>query len=71
MQPEMSAYKVCDKVVEEIKSGKFDVIILNYANCDMVGHTGVFDAAVEAVQAVDTCVGKTVDCHFWKWAAWL
>lgn len=47
MQPEMSAYKVCDKVVEEIKSGKFDVIILNYANCDMVGHTGVFDAAVE------------------------
>ena len=60
MQPEMSAYKVCDKVVEEIKSGKFDVIILNYANCDMVGHTGVFDAAVEAVQAVDTCVGKTV-----------
>ena len=61
MQPEMSAYKVCDKVVEEIKSGKFDVIILNFANCDMVGHTGVFDAAVEAVQAVDTCVGKTVD----------
>ena len=61
MQPEMSAYKVCDKVVEEIKSGKFDVIILNYANGDMVGHTGVFDAAVEAVQAVDTCVGKTVD----------
>lgn len=61
MQPEMSAYKVCDKVVEEIKSGKFDVIILNYANCDMVGHTGVFDAAVEAVEAVDTCVGKTVD----------
>ena len=61
MQPEMSAYLVCDKVVEEIKSGKFDVIILNYANCDMVGHTGVFDAAVKAVEAVDTCVGKTVD----------
>ena len=61
LQPEMSAYKVCDKVVEEIKSGKFDVIILNYANCDMVGHTGVFDAAVKAVEAVDTCVGKTVD----------
>ena len=57
----MSAYKVCDKVVEEIKSGKFDVIILNYANCDMVGHTGVFDAAVKAVEAVDACVGKTVD----------
>ena len=61
LQPEMSAYKVCDKVVEEIKSGKFDVIILNYANCDMVGHTGVFDAAVKAVEAVDACVGKTVD----------
>ena len=61
LQPEMSAYKVCDKVVEEIKSGKFDVVILNYANCDMVGHTGVFDAAVKAVEAVDTCVGRTVD----------
>ena len=61
LQPEMSAYLVCDKVVEEIKSGKFDVIILNYANCDMVGHTGVFDAAVAAVEAVDSCVGKTVD----------
>ncbi|MDY4484128.1 MAG: 2,3-bisphosphoglycerate-independent phosphoglycerate mutase [Butyricicoccus porcorum] len=61
LQPEMSAYKVCDKVVEEIKSGKFDVIILNYANCDMVGHTGVFDAAVKAVEAVDTCVGRTVE----------
>ena len=61
LQPEMSAYKVCDKVVEEIKSGKFDVIILNYANCDMVGHTGVFDAAVKAVEAVAACVGKTVD----------
>ena len=61
LQPEMSAHLVCDKVVEEIKSGKFDVIILNYANCDMVGHTGVFDAAVAAVEAVDTCVGRTVD----------
>lgn len=61
MQPEMSAPLVCDKVVEEIKSGKFDVIILNYANCDMVGHTGVFDAAVAAVEAVDEAVGKTVD----------
>ncbi len=61
LQPEMSAPLVCDKVVEEIKSGKFDVIILNYANCDMVGHTGVFDAAVAAVEAVDEAVGKTVD----------
>lgn len=61
LQPEMSAYKVCDEVVERINSQKYDVIILNYANCDMVGHTGFFDAAVKAVEAVDTCVGRTVD----------
>ncbi len=61
LQPEMSAYPVCDAVVERIHSGKYDVIILNYANCDMVGHTGVFDAAKAAVEAVDTCVGKTVE----------
>ena len=61
LKPEMSAYEVCDEVVSRINSGKYDVIILNYANCDMVGHTGVFDAAVAAVEAVDTCVGKTVD----------
>ena len=61
LQPEMSAYKVCDEVVSRINSGKYDVIILNYANCDMVGHTGVFDAARQAVEAVDTCVGKTVE----------
>ena len=61
LQPEMSAYKVCDEVVSRIHSGKYDVIILNYANCDMVGHTGVFDAAVKAVEAVDTCVSKTVE----------
>ena len=59
--PEMSAYEVCDEVVKRIESDKYDVIILNYANCDMVGHTGVFDAAKAAVEAVDTCVGKTVD----------
>ncbi len=58
MQPEMSAYEVCDKCCEAIESGKYDVIILNFANCDMVGHTGVFEAAVSAVEAVDTCVGK-------------
>ena len=58
MQPEMSAYEVTDAVVERIKSGKYDVIILNYANCDMVGHTGVFEAAVAAVEAVDACVGR-------------
>lgn len=61
LQPEMSAYEVCDKVVEAIKADKYDVIILNYANCDMVGHTGIFDAAKSAVEAVDKCVGKTVD----------
>ena len=61
LQPEMSAYLVCDAVVERIKSGKYDVIVLNYANCDMVGHTGVFDAAKAAVEAVDKCVGRTVD----------
>ena len=58
MQPEMSAYEVCDKCCEAIESGKYDVIILNFANCDMVGHTGVFEAAVSAVEAVDTCMGK-------------
>lgn len=58
LQPEMSAYEVTDKVVEAIKSDKYDVIILNFANCDMVGHTGIFDAAKAAVEAVDTCVGK-------------
>ncbi len=61
LKPEMSAYEVCDEVVSRINSDKYDVIILNYANCDMVGHTGVFDAAKAAVEAVDTCVGRTVD----------
>ena len=61
LQPEMSAYQVTDNVVERIESGKYDVIILNFANCDMVGHTGVFDAAKAAVEAVDSCVGRVVD----------
>ncbi len=61
LQPEMSAYEVTDKMVEAVKSGKYDALILNYANCDMVGHTGVFEAAVKAVEAVDTCVGRVVD----------
>ena len=61
LQPEMSAPEVCEKCVERIESGAYDVIILNFANCDMVGHTGVFDAAVKAVETVDTCVGKVVD----------
>ena len=61
LQPEMSAYPVCDAVCEQILSGKYDAVILNFANCDMVGHTGVFDAAVKAVEAVDTCVGRVVE----------
>lgn len=61
LQPEMSAYEVTDKLVPAIESGKYDMIILNYANCDMVGHTGVFEAAVKAVEAVDTCVGRVVE----------
>ncbi|MBO7407121.1 MAG: phosphoglycerate mutase (2,3-diphosphoglycerate-independent), partial [Clostridia bacterium] len=59
--PQMSAEKVCDKVVEAIASENYDLIVCNFANCDMVGHTGVFDAAVAAVETVDTCVGRVVD----------
>ncbi len=61
LQPEMSAYEVCDRLVEAIKSDKYDVIIINFANPDMVGHTGVQDAAIKAVEAVDECVGKAYD----------
>lgn len=61
LQPEMSAFEVTDEVVKRIESGEYDVIILNFANCDMVGHTGVFDAAVKAVETVDTCLGRTVE----------
>jgi 2,3-bisphosphoglycerate-independent phosphoglycerate mutase len=61
MQPEMSAYEVTDKLVDCIHSGKYDVIVLNFANCDMVGHTGVFEAAKAAVEAVDKCVGRVTD----------
>ena len=61
LQPEMSAYLVCDRVLKELSTEKYDVMILNFANCDMVGHTGVFDAAVKAVKTVDECVGKVVD----------
>ena len=56
LKPEMSAYEVADECAKRIRSGKYDVVILNFANCDMVGHTGVFDAAVKAVEAVDACV---------------
>jgi 2,3-bisphosphoglycerate-independent phosphoglycerate mutase len=61
LQPEMSAPEVTEKCVERILSGEYDVVILNFANCDMVGHTGVFNAAVKAVETVDACVGKVVD----------
>ena len=61
LQPEMSAPEVTEEAVKRIESGKYDVIILNFANCDMVGHTGVFDAAVKAVEAVDEGVGKVVE----------
>lgn len=68
-KPEMSAYEVTDKVVEAINSDKYDVIILNWANCDMVGHTGIMEAAKAAVEAVDTCVGRTVDAILKKGGA--
>ena len=61
LQPEMSAPAVCDKLVEAIKSDKYDVIIINFANPDMVGHTGVEAAAIKAVEAVDACVGRAVE----------
>ncbi|HHT43144.1 MAG TPA: 2,3-bisphosphoglycerate-independent phosphoglycerate mutase [Firmicutes bacterium] len=61
LQPEMSAPGVTERVVEAINSGRFDFIVLNYANCDMVGHTGVFEAAVQAVEAVDTGLGKVLE----------
>ena len=61
LKPEMSAFEVADRCVECIEGGRYDVIIMNLANCDMVGHTGVLDAAVKAVEAVDTCAGRVVD----------
>lgn len=61
LKPEMSAYEVTDEVVKRIESGEYDVIVLNFANCDMVGHTGVFSAAVKAVETVDECLGRTID----------
>ena len=61
LKPEMSAYEVTDAVLPCINENKYDVIILNFANCDMVGHTGVMAAAIKAVKTVDECVGKVVD----------
>jgi 2,3-bisphosphoglycerate-independent phosphoglycerate mutase len=61
LKPEMSAYQITETLLQILKEEKHDVIILNYANADMVGHTGFFDATVKALEAVDTCVGKAVD----------
>ena len=60
LKPEMSAVEVTDEVLARLDSGKYDVVILNFANCDMVGHTGIFEAAVKAVETVDACVGRMV-----------
>lgn len=61
LKPDMSAREVTDEAVKRIESGNYDVVILNFANCDMVGHTGVFEAAVAAVETVDECVGRVVE----------
>jgi 2,3-bisphosphoglycerate-independent phosphoglycerate mutase len=61
MKPEMSAYEVCEEVIRRIDSDKYDFIVINFANPDMVGHTGVFEAAKKAIEVVDECVGKIVD----------
>ena len=61
LKPEMSAIEVTDKVIEAINSNKYDSIILNYANCDMVGHTGNLEAAIKAVETIDTCIGKVIE----------
>ncbi len=63
MKPEMSVYEVTDKLIEAIESEKYDVIIVNFANCDMVGHTAVWDAIVKAVEDVDTCVGRLYEAN--------
>jgi 2,3-bisphosphoglycerate-independent phosphoglycerate mutase len=61
LKPEMSAYEVCDVVLERLDSKKYDVIVINFANPDMVGHTGILEAAIKAAEAVDECVGKILD----------
>ncbi|CAM4046558.1 2,3-bisphosphoglycerate-independent phosphoglycerate mutase [Vibrio neonatus] len=61
LQPEMSSLELTDKLVAAIKSGKYDAIVCNYPNCDMVGHTGVYDAAVKASEALDECIGRVVE----------
>ena len=61
LKPEMSAYAVTDKLIEKIGSEKYDVIILNFANMDMVGHTGIFDATIQAIETIDKCVKRIID----------
>ena len=61
LQPEMSAYLVLDALINELNTFSYDVVIVNFANCDMVGHTAVLDSVVKAVETVDTCVGKLAD----------
>ena len=60
LKPEMSAPAVCEKLLDAIRSEKYDVIVINFANPDMVGHTGVISAAIKAIETVDECVGKAV-----------
>ena len=59
--PEMSAYEVTDKLIEAIRGGEYDLVIVNYANPDMVGHTGKMEAAIEAVEVIDVCLGRLAD----------
>jgi 2,3-bisphosphoglycerate-independent phosphoglycerate mutase len=61
MQPEMSAEQVCEEILKQLDTDKYDVVICNFANPDMVGHTGVLEAAIVACKTVDACVGKVVD----------
>ena len=61
LKPEMAAYEVRDRVIAEIAEENYDLIILNFANCDMVGHTGVLDAEISAVETVDSCIGSIVE----------
>ncbi len=61
LKPEMSAYELTDKALDKLGEDKFDFIVLNFANPDMVGHTGSIEAAIKAVETVDTCVGKLID----------
>ena len=67
LQPEMSAYEVTEALFPEIKNKTADFICLNYANADMVGHTGVWDAVIKAVETVDKCVEKIVTAGLGKW----